>query len=240
MKTIIIGDIHGRGVWREIIKNEQPDKVVFVGDYFDTHESISFTEQLYNYQELVALKKTSDFDVVLLTGNHDFHYLPGVNETYSGHQRQYHFVIQEKLNETMEHLSMCHKIDNILISHAGISNKWFEYWVKKYDMDINESVDVIVNDLFKNNLKSFKFIGWDPYGDSVESSPIWIRPKSLQESNYNSFRNEYIQVVGHTVQNKIDIKGHTTGGRYYYIDTLGTSGEYLIYQDEKISLGVVS
>jgi hypothetical protein len=42
-----------------------------------------------------------------------------------------------------------------------------------------------------------------------------------------------------TTQNKIDIKGQTTGGRYYYIDTLGTSGEYLIYQDEKISLGVI-
>ena len=38
--------------------------------------------------------------------------------------------------------------------------------------------------------------------------------------------------MGHTTQNKIDIKGQTTGGRYYYIDTLGTSGEYLVIQNE--------
>ena len=36
-----------------------------------------------------------------------------------------------------------------------------------------------------------------------------------------------IQIVGHTGQNSIDIKGKSTGGKYYFIDTLGTSGEYL-------------
>lgn len=239
MKTIIIGDIHGLNVWKDIITNEKPDKVVFVGDYFDSFD-IGFTEQMFNFNELIELKKNSNFEVVLLIGNHDFHYLPNLNETYSGHQRQFHYIIQERLNDIMEHLTMCHKIDDLLITHAGISNKWFEYWVKKYNMDINKSIDVIVNDLFKTNFKPFKFTGWDPYGDSVESSPIWIRPKSLQQSNYDSFRKEYIQIVGHTAQRKIDIEGHTTGGRYYYIDTLGTSGEYLIYQDKKISLGKIS
>jgi hypothetical protein len=239
MKTIIIGDIHGRSIWKDIVTNEKPDKVVFVGDYFDSFD-IGFTEQMFNFNELIELKKNSNFEVVLLIGNHDFHYLPNLNQTYSGHQRQFHFIIQERLNEVMELLTMCHKIDDLLITHAGISNQWIKYWVKEYNMNINESIDVIVNDLFKTNLNPFKFTGWDPSGDSAYSSPIWIRPNSLQTSNYDSFRNEYIQIVGHTPQNKIDINGHTTGGRYYYIDTLETSGEYLIYQDKKISSGRVS
>jgi hypothetical protein len=49
-----------------------------------------------------------------------------------------------------------------------------------------------------------------------------------------------IQVVGHTGQRQIDIKGMATGGRYYFIDTLHTSGEYLIYQSEKFSVNNIN
>ena len=77
----------------------------------------------------------------------------------------------------------------------------------------------------------FNFAGRDPYGDSTVSSPIWIRPKSLQKANRDTLRDQFIQVVGHTQQNKIDREGKSTGGRYYYIDTLGTSGEYMIIND---------
>ncbi len=37
MKTIVIGDIHGRTSWKDIIEKEQTwDKVIFIGDYFDS------------------------------------------------------------------------------------------------------------------------------------------------------------------------------------------------------------
>jgi hypothetical protein len=43
------------------------------------------------------------------------------------------------------------------------------------------------------------------------------------------------QVVGHTQQHQIDTKGGSTGGRYYFIDTLDTSGEYMIITDGVVS-----
>ena len=49
-------------------------------------------------------------------------------------------------------------------------------------------------------------------------------------------KHRIIQVVGHTQQNQIDIKGKATGGRYYFIDTLGTSGEYLIWEDGNFNI----
>lgn len=37
----------------------------------------------------------------------------------------------------------------------------------------------------------------------------------------------YIQIVGHTTQNKINI----VNDQFVFIDTLGTSGEYLVIED---------
>ena len=40
MKTLVLGDIHGEH-WYDIIEDEQPDKIIFLGDYVSTHENIS-------------------------------------------------------------------------------------------------------------------------------------------------------------------------------------------------------
>lgn len=239
MKSVIIGDIHGRILWEQIVEKENDaDRFIFVGDYFDTHESIRIIVQLHNFIRLIEFKNNSKADVIMLIGNHDFHYMPFANETYSGHQRGHHHTIQSLLMEHINELSMCYKMDKYLFSHAGVSYNWLKYWLDKNKIKIRfNDIDVLVNDLFINCPRAFKFSGWDPYGDSVESSPIWIRPKSLQESNYDTLRKEFIQVVGHTQQKKIDIKGQTTGGRYYYIDTLGESREYLIIEDGEVSVG---
>jgi hypothetical protein len=52
-------------------------------------------------------------------------------------------------------------------------------------------------------------------------------------ANKNTLRKKFIQIVGHTEVNKLDLVGaqKTAGGRYYLIDCLGTSGEYLIIEN---------
>jgi len=212
--------------------------MIFVGDYFDSF-NISSNDQINNFLDIIELKKSSGIDVVMLIGNHDYHYMPYTQEYYSGHQKIHHFIIQNTLLDNIEHLSMCHRVDNFLITHAGISFKWLSYWYKKlYNKNLldYESIEKIVNDIWEHTPRAFKFTGMDPYGDSEESSPIWIRPKSLQRSNKDYLKNYYVQIVGHTQHNKIDIEGKTTGGKYYYIDTLETSGEYLILEDGKLTV----
>ncbi len=73
MKTIFIGDIHGRDVWKTIIDNETPNRVVFMGDYFDSFD-ISPAEQQYNFKEIIEFKEKGECEVIMLVGNHDFHY----------------------------------------------------------------------------------------------------------------------------------------------------------------------
>ena len=50
-KTIVIGDIHGRDIWKSIVAQENPDRVIFIGDYFDSFNIESVTQQ-HNFKEI--------------------------------------------------------------------------------------------------------------------------------------------------------------------------------------------
>ncbi len=230
MKTLILGDTHGRSFWKQIVANEQPDRVIFIGDYFDSYNNYTAAEQMYNFKEIIEYKESGKSEVIILIGNHDFHYMRGITENYSGYQSGARAAIEQLLEDNKHHMQMCYQIGVFVFSHAGISKIWLE----GNGWNENDFVTDYVNDLWKYKPNSFRFAGRDPYGDDVYSSPIWIRPYSLQYANRDDFKNKYIQVVGHTQQPQIDTKGKSTGGRYYYIDTLGTSGEYMVIEDGDI------
>lgn len=232
-KTLVLGDLHGRPYWKQIVANENPDRVIFIGDYFDTFDGYTAAEQMYNFMGIIDYKNSNQSEVIILIGNHDYHYIKGISEYYSGYQHGARPAIEQLLDDNKQNMQMCYQMGDYLFSHAGISKDWLinNKWS-------GENISDYVNDLWKYKPGVFKFAGRDPYGDSIESSPIWIRPHSLQKANRDTLRDQFIQVVGHTQQKHIDIKGKSTGGRYYYIDTLGTSGEYLIISDGVISLGL--
>lgn len=85
MKTIVLGDTHGRTDWKRII-DQSFDRVIFIGDYVDTHESITPIEQIDNLREIIMFKQKYLDEVILLIGNHDYHYWPTISECYSGYQ----------------------------------------------------------------------------------------------------------------------------------------------------------
>lgn len=69
MKTIFIGDIHGRDIWKDIVSQEKPDRVVFIGDYFDSFD-IKGPVQIHNFKEIIEFKKSGECEVIMLIGNH--------------------------------------------------------------------------------------------------------------------------------------------------------------------------
>ncbi len=243
MKTVYIGDIHGLTIWEKIVRdNPNADNYVFVGDYFDSYD-ISGIEQLYNAENIIRFKKDTEQNtnqkVYLLIGNHDHHYFPGTKwrGTTSGYQSKMVPSFEQFFIENENMFQMCVLIDDLyLCSHAGISEDFLKdtgYYSSEYDNIVD-----YVNDLFKFKPNEFHFDSFEaryndlgipnPYGDDPGQSPIWIRPKSLQQSNKKSeIKDNYIQIVGHTQQTEIDIKGRSTGSRYFYIDTLPVN-EYLI------------
>jgi len=231
MKTIFLGDTHGRSLWKDIVAKETPDRVVFIGDYFDSYD-IGSAEQQFNFKDIITFKENNECEVIMLVGNHDYHYYPG-GETYSGYQYGAAPAIRQLLEENKHHLQMCYQLDNILCSHAGIGHNWLVEQ-EKYE---SGNIADFVNDIWNYKPIKFIFYGLDPYGDSKTQTPIWIRPRSLMAGNKDTFlKKDYIQIVGHTGVDQIDIKGKSTGGRYYFIDALD-AGEYLILTDDTFTLG---
>lgn len=245
MKVIALGDTHGRDNWKNIVNYEKYDIVVFIGDYFDTHEDVSAAQQIANFKDIIAFKKSDPAKVVLLTGNHDYHYLRGVNESYSGHQQYQHWDIQELLEQALSerllqmafaYSYMKHDAEqptNFLFTHAGVTKTW----CKSVSIDFNKNTNEVksaINTLFKQELRAFKFTAgkhYDNYGDEVCQTPIWVRPQSLF---IDHIPNTY-QIVGHTTQNKMLVNnGAIAKSGIILIDTLGTSGEYLAIVDDKL------
>lgn len=76
----IIGDIHGRDAWKGLVDEDCIN--IFVGDYFAPYpyEMIHFMDVQYNFTQIIEFKKKHPKNVVLLYGNHDYEYLPGIFE----------------------------------------------------------------------------------------------------------------------------------------------------------------
>jgi hypothetical protein len=238
MKTIVIGDTHGRSVWKEIVAQEKADRVIFIGDYFDSFD-IEPVEQQYNFKEIIEFKEKAECEVILLIGNHDFHYFPG-GETYSGYRSGAAPINRQLLKDNEHHMQMCYQLDNILFSHAGIGSDWLTYQNKYDPAEDPGTIADFVNAIWKHQPNRFMFYGLDPYGDSKTQTPIWIRPQALIAGNRDTFlKTDYIQVVGHTQVRKIDIEGKATGGRYYFIDILDTEKQFLVYENGEFTIGKV-
>lgn len=224
MREIIIGDIHGRRIWKEILANEQNfDRVIFIGDYVDTHYDISGIEQLNNLEDIIALKKDNHDKVILLVGNHDFQYWPGVTgEWYSGRQEGMAVSFQYVFNENRSLFQMAFEDEQgVLYTHAGVTATYLN--------DLRELVGdmtpaQILNIAFESNPMLFCFFSGDRSGcgDNIRQSCIWVRPSSLKQDKI-----EGLQVVGHTTVQKIIHPNKGEPVNFYMIDAL-ENGWYLV------------
>ena len=234
MKTLIIGDLHGRSIWKDIItQHNNIERIIFLGDYFDSFD-ISAAEQIHNFKEIIKLKESCTYEIILLIGNHDHHYLKEVGNTgTSGYQHNNALEIITIIELYKKYLQVAYKFENILCTHAGVGKVFLDYVFGKQGWSI-ENIDTELNALFKIQPRAFIFSGFNPNGDDIGQTPLWIRPKSLKMDSVD-FKKKLIQVVGHTQMIQIPSTA-STDGRYYFIDTLGTSKEYLVVTAGKIDL----
>lgn len=208
MKIVAIGDIHGRDIWEKIVEdNQDADIYVFVGDYFDSFD-VPISLQLDNFKNILEFKRNNKDKVILLFGNHDYHYLDivPIKEKYSGYQFYNAFDIKQLINIGLSEglLQMCYIHDKYLFTHAGVSMKWLKINIQEYnesfhDLENSKLLEQTINDYFIYKPNVFKFAmggNFDECGDDITQPPIWIRPYSLKQNGLD----KYIHVVGHTNQ----------------------------------------
>ncbi|MBQ3415855.1 MAG: metallophosphoesterase [Clostridia bacterium] len=201
-KRLIFGDFHGHfDSLAQIYQDEKPYSVIHLGDYFDSfHGTVDGMKQAFT--NLLKLRNdhlsdTKNGDFVLLLGNHDYHYLQYGLEQYSGYNKGYDLWAHQQLQELWDsHQLKLVEYDytsKTLYSHAGVTNTW----LKENRMD---GVDVqYFNEVNLLHLRFTYAGGGDWYGDSVYSSPIWIRPNSLLQDGYvDENGDRWTQIVGHT------------------------------------------
>ena len=229
MKQLVLGDMHGRiDCVRVIYEREQPDSVIMLGDYVDSHEPISDQDQYCAVWELLDLRdkhiESGRGDFTLLIGNHDFHYLYGdpLSERYSqwddtrGRWANDLFgVLVERSVFKVVHID---KEQHTVFSHAGITNTWLH----SNNLRLED-----VNPLLRSDLEPFRFYRYGPpTGDSIENSPIWVRPDALKSDMYRDEDGvKWRQVVGHTPTPQIVAEQH-----FVQCDTLPR--QYLIIEND--------
>lgn len=224
MRILVIGDIHGHDSWKAIVENEKYDKVVFLGDYVDSF-TLKPQRIANNLRAIIRFKRENPDKVVLLWGNHDHSYFFGERcSGWSSHgYKLYDPIYDEAFKEGL--FDLYYIYDDIIMTHAGVS----EYWLKQVAFK-DDIKDVTWDDVVpKFGMSGSTILDWniyagyDGYGDTISQSPIWIRPNSLIKCPLKGYR----QIVGHTNLGKPTFKDGL------YINDL-MPDYYIIIEDGKI------
>lgn len=190
-KTVVLGDIHGRTCWYDIIEKENPDRIIFMGDYVSTHDSITTDQQCSNLEDILNFKEGFGENCILLRGNHDMQHLAYSWAECSGY---FPYVAKWMVGIKDRFLRLTqwvHIQDDMVFSHAGITDKFWEY--------LNLGEPTKDNILKINDIEPSSLFGFTPnkisdyYGDSQTQPLTWVRPATLMEHNIG-----WKQVVGHT------------------------------------------
>ena len=162
--TLIIPDVHGRTFWKYAIQQypieKYPDiKIIFLGDYLDPYtsfEGITKNEAIMNFVDIIDIAK-KDNRIVLLLGNHDYHYLYH-NDNCRIDLMNYD-TIKHIFNENIDMFNIAYE-ENInnktyLYTHAGVTQNWLNIIKTNIDKILKELTDE-EKQYYKNYISSFK------------------------------------------------------------------------------------
>lgn len=192
MRALIIPDVHLKP-WMfheasDIMKTHGCDTAVCLGDIADDwgeQADLGLYEETYD----TAIQFAKDYPNTLWCyGNHDLSY--EFQEWETGFSVMALPVVHDKLSQLRrtipnpEQLAVVHRIDNMLFSHAGITD---EFVHNNLSSKARRSITTMVQE---TNMMG-KIGLWQ------NNSPIWVRPQ-ISTTTHMYKPNICFQVVGHT------------------------------------------
>ena len=223
-KILVIGDIHGRSIYRDIIKKESPDQVIFLGDFASSHHNISPEKQIEEFDWVINYKQQHP-NTIILRGNHDteamgYYWAECYPKAYG------YDMWAERKQIWLDNTQWVYIDEDLktIFSHAGVSQIWMDNSRIKSVYEIN---NLEPSELFGFTPESL----FDNFGNSVTQPPTWIRPQSLCKCNVI----EWDQVVGHTpvIQDIINMRKFTKNNRNIWLCDALDMSKYLIIDDNE-------
>lgn len=216
MKIVIIPDVHGRTFWKKIQNNiDDFDQIIFLGDYVDPYqyEGISVADAIENLKEIIQFKKDNPTKVHLLLGNHDGQYM-GWSHTQSRLSAVMKPVIKDLFMINFHLFHLAYKVNNLLFTHAGVSEKWLEQ--NEYTdtaETICDKLNHLLNQWYHTDLDepyvpsrysefgfdsnpSFADIGRSRGGFAPSGGPTWADITDMVHGP--AYDGELIQIFGHS------------------------------------------
>ena len=223
MKHIVIGDIHGRDNWQHV-NIKLYDKVIFIGDYVDSHTLSDFAI-LENLKKIISLKKRYPDKVVLLLGNHDVHYLHYPRYECSGFRRTMQPELTALLRRNADLFQIAYQKDNYIFTHAGVTNNWYDEIQRSPKIQEicskGENIAKQLNFLERSTFRGHLYDAGIERGGYGYGGPLWADIKET----FTDMLHDYHQVVGHTNVPEIRTVSYT-GRSTTYTDVLTSKEQF--------------
>jgi hypothetical protein len=223
MDAIIVGDLHGNVNFYHRVKHQFPKRnIILLGDLLDSF--------LYGVEDQVKLLTLvlNDIErgqVRCLKGNHELGYMYPDNAIHTGPWIQSGTMahILTLRNKMFTHLEDFIYKDDILITHAGLSQGFFRAFGMGADTVTTEWLEDMCSDLHGPMYsRSHARGGGSKYGGIFWCDWFWdFAPID-----------GLTQILGHTGVSAVLTKGDHS----YNIDCASTSGEVLDVRDDKITI----
>lgn len=196
MRLLAVGDLHGNDCW-EKIETALYDRIIFLGDYVDDY-SRPDQQIVSNLKNLIQLKSRYPDKIVLLLGNHDIHYLYYPRFRCSGFNALLQPLLSSIFRQHRIYWQVAYQCDQILFSHAGLSNAYF-YWLNEQlpmhlQLKYNLAADQLNRIAAEGKYKLLFTAGPARGGSDPHGGPLWA---DLSETMTNPL-DGYRQIVGHT------------------------------------------
>lgn len=211
MTVLIIPDIHTRyDIAEMMIEKENPDNIVFLGDYFDSlDDSLEITKQVAEWLK-DSLKKQNR---IHLLGNHDLSYL---DQNYPCSEfSQEKLMVIKKVGVDLSKLQLHCWVDVWLCTHAGLSYQFYEEHATS-GMTLFDLIEIYSSDK-KLTPKLFSCSSYRG-GNDLCSGIVWC--------DYTEFNDipDVKQIFGHTKGDLRQTENHIcldTGLEHYAIHNYG-------------------
>lgn len=212
----------------------------YYGDLYKTRKLIypTFEETKKVFEEIIDFKKKNMDKVILITGNHDAHYLYDEIYPCSRFDKKNGEKYKELYRQHKDLFQYAYQYKNKLFTHAGVTNGWVDFFdatLLSFGLKSdNSNIAEVINKMGEHKLSNriINAAGKERGGMSLYGGPTWAH---ITETDRDYLKN-FHQCVGHTMVNYIHTeKTPKIPGSITYCDVLENPNKNIRYNYHIVS-----